>query len=206
MLTSAGTASLYLKSCLPPLAGGRGTTFPKTCLPACGGRGTTKWWKGVAPSGRCLRSGHKNSVKGKGAIKHKGAPTIIYHCTDAPFRLASLATHPPKWGWARNMEAPFRLAPLATHPLSGGGQEKHGGPLPSRSARHPPPKWGWARNMEVRSDNSKPFLPVIVRWEWEGRPKAADGRVTGGRRSLLKTGNSIPFIPNLIKFCFAYLI
>ena len=59
-----------------------------------GGRG--------APSGRCLRSGHKNSVKGKGAIKHKGAPTIIYHCTDAP----------------------FRFAPLATHPLSGGGQEK----------------------------------------------------------------------------------
>ena len=56
----------------------------------------------AAPSGRCLRSGHKNSVKGKGAIKHKGAPTIIYHCTDAP----------------------FRLAPLATHPLSGGGQEK----------------------------------------------------------------------------------
>ena len=55
----------------------------------------------AAPSGRCLRSGHKNSVKGKGAIKHKGAPTIIYHCTDAP----------------------FRLAPLATHPLSGGGQE-----------------------------------------------------------------------------------
>ena len=59
----------------------------------------------AAPSGRCLRSGHKNSVKGKGAIKHKGAPTIIYHCTDSP----------------------FRLAPLATHPLSGGGQEKHGG-------------------------------------------------------------------------------
>ncbi len=42
---------------------------------------------------------------GRGAIKHKGAPTIIYHCTDSP----------------------FRLAPLATHPLSGGGQEKHGG-------------------------------------------------------------------------------
>ena len=189
----------------------------------------------AAPSGRCLRSGHKNSVKGKGAIKHKGAPTIIYHCTDAPFRLAPLATHPPKWGWARKAwrrgainanpclpllaggggprsggrgaapsghknsvkgkgaikhkgaptiiyhctDAPFRLAPLATHPLSGGGQEKHGCPLPSRSARHPPPKWGWARNMEARSDNSKPFLPVIVRWEWEGRPKAADGRVTG---------------------------
>ena len=70
----------------------------------------------AAPSGGCLRSGHKNSVKGKGAIKHKGAPTIIYHCTDAP----------------------FRLAPLATHPLSGGGQEKHGCPLPSRSTRHPP--------------------------------------------------------------------
>ena len=61
--------------------------------------------EGGTPGGRCLRSGHKNSVKGKGAIKHKGAPTIIYHCTDAP----------------------FRLAPLATHPLSGGGQEKHGG-------------------------------------------------------------------------------
>ena len=91
----------------PPLAGGRGTTSLPQILPtpACGGRGTTKWWKGVAPSGRCQRSGHKNSVKGKGAIKHKGAPTIIYHCTDAP----------------------FRLAPLATHPLSGGGQEKHGG-------------------------------------------------------------------------------
>ena len=81
----------------------------------------------AAPSGRCLRSGHKNSIKGKGAIKHEGAPTIIYHCTDAP----------------------FRLAPLATHPLSGGGQEKDGFPLPSRSARHPPPKWGWARKMEA---------------------------------------------------------
>ena len=63
-----------------------------------------------APSGRCLRSGHKNSVKGKGAIKHKGVPTIIYHCTDAP----------------------FRLAPLATHPLSGDGQVKSGGDFPER--------------------------------------------------------------------------
>ena len=81
----------------------------------------------AAPSGRCLRSGHKNSVKGKCAIKHKGAPTIIYHCTDAPFRLASLATHPLSGVGKKNMEAPFRLAPLATHPLSGGGQEKHGG-------------------------------------------------------------------------------
>ena len=86
-------------------------------LKLAGGGGPRERWKGVAPSG------HKNSVKGKGAIKHKGAPTIIYHCTDAPFRLAPLATHPPKWG----------------------GQEKDGCPLPSRSAHHPPPKWGWAR-------------------------------------------------------------
>ena len=83
--------------------------------------------EGGTPGGRCLRSGHKNSVKGKGAIKHKGAPTIIYHCTDAPFRLAPLATHSLSGGGKKNMEAPFRLALLATHPLSGGGQEKDGG-------------------------------------------------------------------------------
>jgi hypothetical protein len=70
----------------------------------------------AAPSGRCLRSGHKNSVKGKGAIKHKGVPTIIYHCTDAPFRLAPLATHPLSGVGEKNMDAPFHLALLATHP------------------------------------------------------------------------------------------
>ena len=103
-----GGPRLYLKSCLPPLAGGEEDH---------------EVVEGGAPSGRCLRSGHKNSVKGKGAIKHKGVPTIIYHCTDAP----------------------FRLAPLATHPLSGGGQEKHGCPFPSRTARHPSPEAGMGR-------------------------------------------------------------
>ena len=78
----------------------QGTTFPNPCLPRLQGGGGPRSGGRGAPSGRCLRSGHKNSVKGKGAIKHKGAPTIIYHCTDAP----------------------FRLAPLATHPLSGGGK------------------------------------------------------------------------------------
>ena len=73
-----GGPRLYLKSCLPPLAGGEEDH---------------EVVEGGAPSGRCLRSGHKNSVKGKGAIKHKGVPTIIYHCTAAPFRLAPLATH-----------------------------------------------------------------------------------------------------------------
>jgi hypothetical protein len=85
----------FPKPCLPPLAGGggprsqnlasprsrgEGDRVPKTLPPpARGGRGTTKWWKGVAaPSGRCLRSGHKNSVKGKGAIKHKGAGESDY--------------------------------------------------------------------------------------------------------------------------------
>ena len=137
----------------------------------------------AAPSGRCLRSGHKNSVKGKGAIKHKGAPTIIYHCTDAPFRLAPLATHPlsgggqekdgcplpsrsarhppPEWGWARKRWIPpsvsLRSPPT---PLSGGGQEKHGFPLPSRSTRHPPPKWGWARKTWRQGRiNANPCLP-----------------------------------------------
>ena len=137
LLAGGGGPRLYLKPCLPPLAGGRGTTSlpqilpPPACggegdrvpknlpPPARGGRGTTKWWKGVAPSGRWLRSGHKNSVKGKGAIKHKGAPTIIYHCTDAPFRIASLATHPLSGVGKKNMDAPFRLAPLATPPKRG---------------------------------------------------------------------------------------
>ena len=101
--------------------GGEGRLTQNLASPCLQGEGDHEVVEGVAaPSGRCLRSGHKNSVKGKGAIKHKGAPTIIYHCTDAP----------------------FRLAPLATHPLNGGGQEKDGVPLPSCSARHPPPKWG----------------------------------------------------------------
>ena len=63
--------------------------------PCLQGEGDHEVVEGVAAQGgRCPQSGHKNSVKGKGAIKHKGAPTIIYHCTDAPFRLAPLATHP----------------------------------------------------------------------------------------------------------------
>ena len=124
MLTSASLPQILP----PPACRGAGDHVPQNLPPpARGGRGTAKWWKGAAPSGRCLRSGHKNSVKGKGAIKHKGAPTIIYHCTDAPFRLASLATHPQVGVGKKNMDAPFRLAPLATHPLSGDGQEKHGG-------------------------------------------------------------------------------
>ena len=142
----------------------------------------------AAPSGRCLRSGHKNSVKGKGAIKHKGAPTIIYHCTDAP----------------------FRLAPLATHPLSGGGQEKHGCPLPSRSTRHPPPKWGWARKTWRQGRiNANPCLsrlqggggprlylksclPPCSRWQGTTFPKpclpplAGGGGPRSGGRGALK--------------------
>lgn len=90
LLVSGGGPRLYLKLLLPP---------------ARGGRGTTKWWKGVAPGGRCLRSGHKSSVKGKGAIKHKGAPTIIYHCTDAPFRLALECYAKTGQGWDKNLDS-----------------------------------------------------------------------------------------------------
>ncbi len=43
------------------------------------------------------------------------------------------------------VSCPIFVDKCTTHPLSGGGQEKDGCPLPSRSARHPPPKWGWAR-------------------------------------------------------------
>ena len=50
--------------------------------PAWQGEGDHEVVEGGAQGGRCPRSGHKNSVKGKGAIKHKGAPTIIYHCTE----------------------------------------------------------------------------------------------------------------------------
>ena len=61
------------------------------------------------------------------------------------------------------MDSPFRLAPLATHPPSGGGQEKDGCPLPSRSARHPPPKWGWARKTWRRGAiNPNPCLPPLA--------------------------------------------
>ena len=118
-LQGEGGPRLYLKSCLFCLSGaGDHVSTSNLASPCLQGEGDHEVVEGVAaPSGRCLRSGHKNSVKGKGAIKHKGAPTIIYHCTDSP----------------------FRLAPLATHPLSGGGQEKDGCPLPSRSTRHPPP-------------------------------------------------------------------
>ena len=70
---------------------------------------------------------------------------------------------PPSGGGQENMDAPFRLAPLATHPLSGGGQEKDGCPLPSRSARHPPPKCGWARKTWRRGAiNPKPCLPLLA--------------------------------------------
>ena len=126
------------------------------------GEGDHEVVEGVAaPSGRCLRSGHKNSVKGKGAIKHKGAPTIIYHCTDAP----------------------FRLAPLATHPLSGGGQEKDGCPLPSRSARHPPPLSGVGKkNMDA------PFHLALLathppKREWAGKIRRRLPREAGGRKA-----------------------
>ena len=150
------------KPCLPLLAGGGGPRSQKLASPRLqGGEGDHEVVEGAAPSGQCLRSGNKNSVKGKGAIKHKGAPTIIYHCTDAPFRLAPLATHPQVGVGKKKMDAPFRLAPLATHPLSVGGQGKDGFPLPSRFACHPPPKWGWARKtlMPLSISHCSPPIP-----------------------------------------------
>ena len=64
------------------------------------------------------------------------------------------------------MDAPFRLAPLATHPLSGGGQEKDGFPLPSRSARHPSPKWGWARKTWMPPFRLAPLATHPPKWGW----------------------------------------
>lgn len=41
--------------------------------------------EGAAQGGRCPRSGYKNSVKGKGAIKHKGAPPSFTIVLNRPF-------------------------------------------------------------------------------------------------------------------------
>ena len=79
------------------------------------------------------------------------------------------------------MDAPFRLAALATHPLSGGGQEKDGCPLPSRSARHPPPKWGWARKRWRRGAiNPKPCLPPACQGRGTTFPKSCLPPLAGG--------------------------
>ncbi len=101
--------------------------------------------EGGTPGGRCLRSGHKNSVKGKGAIKHKGAPTIIYHCTDAPLPSRSARHPPPKWGWARKTWRRGAINPKPCLPLLAGG----GGPRLYLKSCLPPLAGGW----EPRSQN-----------------------------------------------------
>ena len=142
----------------PPLVGGRGTTSLPQILPppACRGEGDHVPQTLASPRSRgegdrvsggrgSLQAGIRTLSKEREPSNIKGHPPSFTIALTPPFRLAPLATHPPSGGGQEKHRVPLPSRSARQPPPSGGGREKHGCPFPSRTARHPSPEAGMGR-------------------------------------------------------------